>query len=112
MALNGHRQPAPSSGLCRDAVRPRAFNQIGAVLPNDWSQRYAGYMMWPVAQRLMTRMYDMKPGTAAESRAMLEAELDWLDAKLADGRAYSARPKELSVHHSMKAHMLSLPTST
>jgi glutathione S-transferase len=77
--------------------------------------------MWPVARRLMTRMYDIKPGAAAESRARLEAELDWLDAKLADGRAYFAgdrfsradltvasllanfaRPKELSVHHSMK----------
>jgi len=84
-------------------------------------RRHAGNVMWPVARRLMTRMYDIKPGAAAESRARLEAELDWLDAKLADGRAYLAgdrfcradltvasllanfaRPKELSVYHSMK----------
>jgi hypothetical protein len=45
-------------------------------------RRHAGNMMWPMARRLMTRMYDIKPAAAAESRARLEAELDWLDAKL------------------------------
>jgi glutathione S-transferase len=84
-------------------------------------RRHAGNMMWPLVRRLMTQMYDIKPGAAAESRARLEAELDWLDTKLADGRVYLAGdrfsradltvasllanfalPKELSVHHSMK----------
>ena len=34
------------------------------------------------------RAYDIRPGAASESRAELEAELDWLDAKLSDGRFY------------------------
>ena len=87
---------------------------------SGWRRR-AGNMMWPVARRIMARMYEIGPGAAAESRAKLEAELDWLDAKLADGRAYLAsdrfsradltvasllanfaRPTELSAHHGMK----------
>jgi Glutathione S-transferase, C-terminal domain len=36
------------------------------------------------------QLYDLGPGAAAESRARLETELDWLDGKLADGRAYLA----------------------
>jgi glutathione S-transferase len=84
-------------------------------------RRQAGNMMWPVARRIMTRMYDLGPGAAAESRAKLEAEFDWLDGKLADGRAYLAgdrfsradltvasllanfaRPKQLLAQHGMK----------
>jgi glutathione S-transferase len=57
---------------------------------------------------------------ASESRAALESQLDWLDAKLSDGRFYLAgdrfsradltvasllagfaRPKEMSVYHGM-----------
>ena len=66
------------------------------------------------------RMYDIRPGAASESRAQLESELDWLDAKLSDGRFYLAgdrfsradltvasllagfaRPKEMSVDHGL-----------
>jgi glutathione S-transferase len=84
-------------------------------------RRQAGNMMWPVSRRIMARMYGIGPGAAAESRAKLEAELDWLDSKLADGRAYLvggrfsradltvasllanfARPKELEAEHSME----------
>jgi glutathione S-transferase len=84
-------------------------------------RRQAGNMMWPVARRIMTRMYDLGPGAAAESRAKLEAEFDWLDGKLADGRVYLAgdrfsradltvasllanfaRPKQLLAQHGMK----------
>ena len=36
------------------------------------------------------RKYDIRPGAASESRSKLEAELDWLDNKLADGRTYLA----------------------
>lgn len=38
----------------------------------------------------MMQQLEVRPGAAAESRAKLEAELDWLDAKLADGRPYLA----------------------
>ena len=84
-------------------------------------RRQAGNVMWPVAWRILMRMYDIRPGAAAESRSKLEAELDWLDGKLADGRTYLvgdrfsradlavasllanfARPKELPAHHGMK----------
>jgi glutathione S-transferase len=84
-------------------------------------RRLAGNMMWPVSWRAMMRLYDLGPGAAAESRARLETELDWLDGKLADGRAYVvgdrfsradltvasllanfAEPKELPLHHGMK----------
>ena len=44
--------------------------------------------MWPVTRQAMMRAYDIRPGAASESRAELEAELDWLDAKLSDGRFY------------------------
>jgi glutathione S-transferase len=70
----------------------------------------------------MMKMYDIRPGAASESRSKLEAELDWLDSKLADGRSYFAggrfsradltvasllsafaRPKEMPIYHNMVA---------
>jgi glutathione S-transferase len=36
----------------------------------------------------MLRMYDITPDAAAESRSILESELDWLDDTLADNRRY------------------------
>jgi glutathione S-transferase len=96
-------------------VKPALFYRA-----SGW-RRQVGNMMWPVTWRILMRMYDIRPGAAAESRARLEAELDWLDGKLADGRTYLigdrfsradlavasllanfARPKELALHHSMK----------
>lgn len=84
-------------------------------------RRLAGNMMWPVSWRAMMRLYDLGPDAAAESRARLESELDWLDGKLADGRAHLAgdrfsradltvasllanfaRPRELALPHSME----------
>lgn len=50
--------------------------------------RLIGNMMWPVSRRIMMRSLDIRPGAASESRSILESELDWLDSKLADGRAY------------------------
>jgi glutathione S-transferase len=38
----------------------------------------------------MLQKLDIGSSAASESRARLEAELDWLDAKLADGRPYLA----------------------
>ena len=42
------------------------------------------------------RAYDIRPGAASKSRAELESELDWLDAKLSDGRIYVAGSPLLS----------------
>ena len=96
-------------------VKPALFYRA-----SGW-RRLVGDMMWPVAWRILMRMYDIRPGATTESRSKLEAELDWLDSKLADGRAYLAgdrfsradltvaallanfaRPKELPVQHGMK----------
>ena len=49
-----------------------------------------GNMMWPATRGIIMRMYDIRSGAASESRSKLEAELDWLDNKLADGRTYLA----------------------
>lgn len=65
-------------------LRPALFQRASA-----W-HRFLGNMMWPVSRRLMLRKFDIRPGAAADSRARLEVELDWLDTKLADGRPYLA----------------------
>jgi glutathione S-transferase len=96
-------------------VKPALFYRA-----SGW-RRLAGNCMWPVAWRIMRRMYDAGPGATADSRAKLEAEFDWLDAKLADGRPYLAgdrfsradltvasllanfaRPAELAREHGME----------
>ncbi len=65
-------------------------------------------------------MYDATPESAADSRARLETELDWFDAKLADGRRFMAcdrfsrvditvasllapiaRPVQVEIYHTM-----------
>ena len=63
-------------------VKPGMFERA-----SGW-HRLAGNMMWPVAVRVMIRNYDLGPGAAAESRSIIDIELDWLDWKLADGRPY------------------------
>lgn len=84
------------------------------------THRFLGDLMWPVTRRVMMRMYDVTPTAASESRSILEAELDWLDEKLSDGRPYLAgnefsradvtvasllapfaRPAEMPVYHEM-----------
>jgi glutathione S-transferase len=84
-------------------------------------RRVVGEMIWPSVWPRMMRLYDLKPGAAAESRAKIEAELDWLDGTLADGRPYLAgdrfsradltvasllsgfaRPTELSPHYRLE----------
>lgn len=65
-------------------VKPALFYRA-----SGW-RRLAGDCMWPVSWRVMRRMYNAGPGAGADSRAKLEAEFDWLDAKLADGRPYLA----------------------
>jgi hypothetical protein len=44
---------------------------------------------------MMMRMHDITPEAAAESRSILESELDWLDNTLADNRRYLAGSAEL-----------------
>jgi glutathione S-transferase len=97
-------------------LKPALFQRASA-----W-HRLLGNMMWPVSRRLMLRRLDIRPGAAAESRAKLEAEFDWLDAKLADGRPYLAgerfsradltvasllatfaRPKEMPLYRALQA---------
>jgi glutathione S-transferase len=87
--------------------------------------RFIGSLMWPLTRRIMMRAYDIRPGAASESRAVLESELDWLDAKLSDGRFYLAgnrfsradltvasllagfaRPKERPVYHGRRPDAL------
>jgi glutathione S-transferase len=99
-----------------DVVR-RAMFQSAA----GW-HRVAGNFSWPLVWRLIMKGYDIGPNAAADSRAKLEAELDWLDALLADGRPYLggerfsrvdltvasllgpfARPLEMKVYHDMRA---------
>jgi glutathione S-transferase len=84
------------------------------------SHRLIGNLIWPLSRRVMMRMYDITPEAASESRAKLEAELDWLDTKLAGGKPYLtgdrfsraditvasllalfARPQEMPTYHEM-----------
>lgn len=95
-------------------VKPALFRNASS------SHRLIGNLMWPLSRRAMMRMYDITPKAASESRAKLEAELDWLDTKLADGRPYLAgdrfsradltvasllalfaRPQEMPKHYEM-----------
>jgi len=65
-----------------DLAKPGLFRNVSRT------HRLIGNMMWPVTQRVMMKVYDITPEAASESRAKLEAELDWLDSKLADDRSY------------------------
>jgi len=95
-------------------VKPALFRNASR------SHRLIGNLMWPLSRRVIMRMYDITSEAASESRAKLEAELDWLDTKLADGRTYLAgdrfsradltlasllalfaRPQEMSTYYEM-----------
>jgi glutathione S-transferase len=95
-------------------VKPALFYRT-----SGW-HRLVGNIMWPVSRRIMLRTLDIRPGAASDSRAKLEVELDWLDRKLADGRAFLAgdrfsradltvasllatfaRPREMPVYHDL-----------
>ncbi|MGD9378768.1 MAG: glutathione S-transferase [Methyloceanibacter sp.] len=60
----------------------------GLFCNSSASHRFVGNIMWPVTWRIIMKTYDITPKAAAESRAKLEAELDWLDSELSDGRSY------------------------
>ena len=95
-------------------VKPELFRNASPT------HRLVGNIMWPVVRRAMMRVYQITPRAALESRSTLEGELDWLDSKLGDGRAYLAgdqfsraditvasllapfaRPPEMPVFHEM-----------
>ncbi|MEM9591331.1 MAG: glutathione S-transferase family protein [Pseudomonadota bacterium] len=97
-----------------DYVKPVLFQNTSRM------QRLIGEIMWPVTRRLMMQAYGITPTAASESRSTLEAELDWLDEELSDGRPYLvgdkfsradvtvasllapfARPPELPVYREM-----------
>ena len=65
-----------------ECVKPDLFRNASA------QHRMLGDVMWPITRRVMMRKYDITSSAAAESRAKLEDELDWLDGELADGRPY------------------------
>jgi len=54
------------------------------------SHRLVGTLMWPRVRKRMIQAMDAGEGAAADSRARVERELDWLDAILADRRRYLA----------------------
>jgi glutathione S-transferase len=95
-------------------AKPALFRNASSL------HRLIGNLMWPVSRRVMMRMYDITPEAVSESRTKLEAELDWLDRKLVDGRLYLAgdrfsradltvasllalfaRPQEMPIYHEM-----------
>ena len=47
---------------------------------------------WPAIVQMMIKGMDLGPKQGAESRAILDQELAWLDALLADGRPYLTGP--------------------
>jgi len=60
----------------------------GLFCNSSASHRMIGNIMWPLTWRIIMKRYDINPKAAAESRAKLEGELDWLDSKLSDDRSY------------------------
>jgi glutathione S-transferase len=76
--------------LAYSELLPRYANALKPALlhrSRGW-HRVAGNLMWPITWRIMMRAYDTGREAAAESREKLESELDWLDAKLIDGRSF------------------------
>ncbi len=63
-------------------VKPALFHNLSAM------HLALANLMWPITRRAMIRAYGLTPEAAAESRARIEGELDWLDGELGDGRPY------------------------
>lgn len=73
-----------SDALINDPASVRPIFSDGLPL---W-QRAAVTLGWSRIVPLMIRGMDLGPDQGRQSRAVLEAELDWLDGLLADGRPY------------------------
>jgi glutathione S-transferase len=71
---------------------PQAPHAIKAAFSANYSpfHRFIGHITWLLTPRVIMMKYEIGPGAAQESRAKLNAELDWLDSLLADGRQYLA----------------------
>jgi glutathione S-transferase len=67
---------------CPELAKPALFGKASG------SHRLIGNVMWPLSRRVMMRMHGITPDAAAESRSILESELDWLDNTLAGNRRY------------------------
>jgi glutathione S-transferase len=97
-----------------ELVKPALFGKASGL------HRLVGNAMWPLSRRAMMRMHGITPKAAAESRSILESELDWLDHTLADNRRYLtggrfsraditvasllgffAQPQEMPTYHEM-----------
>jgi glutathione S-transferase len=65
-----------------DTVRPMFANDLAPA------ERQTLEENWPIVCRLMTGAMDLGPEQRKDSRAIVAAELDWLDGLLADGRRH------------------------
>lgn len=54
------------------------------------AHRLIGNLTWPVVRRRMIQAMDTRPESAPDSRAKVEAELDWLDERLSQGHGFLA----------------------
>ena len=73
-----------SAALLGDSAPVRAIFTNDLPFVARWSTRLA----WSKIVPLMIKGMDLGPAQGMESRAIVLAELDWLDALLADGRPY------------------------
>jgi len=99
---------------CPELAKLALFGKASAA------HRLVGNAMWPLTRRSMMRMHCVTPEAAAESRSILESELDRIDRTLADHRRYLAgdrfsraditvasllalfaRPQEMPTYHEM-----------
>jgi glutathione S-transferase len=65
-----------------EAVRPGLFEGAPPL------QRRIGGALWPVLRRLTIKVLHAAPEDAADARARMEVELDWVDGLLSDGRRF------------------------
>ena len=65
-----------------DLLKPHIFRNTAPP------HRLLGTAMWPKTRRILGQVFAATPTAAADSRARLGVELDWLDDRLADGRRF------------------------
>ena len=70
--------------MLADAKLALRFNNAGVP---GWEDRFIRYG-WPVAQRYVKRVLDIRPGIEVEDEAAVFGELDYVAELLADGRPY------------------------
>ncbi|NND82265.1 MAG: glutathione S-transferase [Gammaproteobacteria bacterium] len=63
-------------------VKPVFMKNLG------WLDKLKLQLSWPMVRKKMIQFMDLGKQQGDESQAILEAELDWLDGLLADGRRY------------------------